>query len=143
MKFWKHNHKAVEWEPAPLDQPMTSEQIAETCEVTAEILEGQWGIGHWWDPAFQTMCLEGALVAAFGINLDEFDVDREPARQRLAHCPVYTAIQETIRLREPDFDPLDHGPDWLPAWNDQDDRTEQEVLDILHATAKRVLGVQA
>ena len=30
----------------------------------------------------------------------------------------------------------------LPTWNDADNRTEQEILDLLHATAKRVLGVE-
>jgi hypothetical protein len=30
----------------------------------------------------------------------------------------------------------------LPNWNDSDGRTEQEVVDLLRKTAKRVLGVE-
>jgi hypothetical protein len=121
------------------NRPMTNEDIAETCEATASLLEGHWTKGSWYTETngYQTYCVEGALAAALGLDPTTMSEADESSRSLLRDCPVYEAVCDTINEGE--------APDWhvtdLPGWNDTDHRTEQEVLDILHATAKRVLGV--
>ena len=86
------------------------------------------------------MCIEGALAAA--LDFESADLEgRHADRALLAECPVYGAIVDTVNEVYYDGDYLiDDGE--LPGWNDNDERTEQEVLDVLHLTAKRVMGVE-
>lgn len=129
---------------------MTPQEVADSCEDAAAILEGNWTKGSWYDSQEQTYCVEGALAAALGLDLGDV-ADNGDDRQRLFACPVYAAVRQTIIERIIDtYDPeyVDAEvraveDDGLPYWNDQDIREEQEVLDVLHATAKRVLGVEA
>ena len=126
-----------------LNQPRTPEAIAEACEQTAEILEGQWTQGDWYTPPFMdrsgdrhpaTYCVEGALAAVLGI--EAVNMQREGREvTALRNCAVYRAVRDTIREQGGTIG------DSLPGWNDAAGRTEQQVLDVLHATAKRVLGV--
>lgn len=127
------------------DHPMTPEQIAESLEEAAAILEGNWTQGAWRkdnDDEHEgrtTRCAEGGLAAALG--LDEHTLEGGTwERRKLTSCPVHAAVMETLALQERDFGAASWGD--LPSWNDQDGRTEAEVLDLLHATAKRVLGVE-
>jgi hypothetical protein len=126
---------------------MTPQEIADTCEATAALLEGNWTRGTWYDKSTETYCIEGALAAA--LNLDVGLVaDGAQERQLLRNCPVYAAVMKTItdqitasgNLYADDKIRL-ISDDGLPLWNDADDREEQDVLDVLHTTAKRVLGV--
>ena len=133
-------------------RPMTPEEIADACEIAASVLEGHWIRGSWHtyldndgvqhDTAF--FCVEGGLAAALG--LDASDVEGSSyERMKLITCPVHDAVRETLRLRragEVGDTPFGLDADSVTQWNDQPERTEQEVLDILHATAKRVLGVE-
>jgi hypothetical protein len=118
------------------------EEIADSCEETAAILEGRWIQGSWYttdDDGHKTFCLEGGLAAAVGIDYTLLS-GGGAENEVLAQCPVYQAVLKTIHLRATEDE-----EDWyddLNNWNDQGGRTEQEVLDILHATAKRVLGVE-
>lgn len=130
-------------DPTPVNPPpMTPEQIADACEIAAEILEGNWVQGRW-ATADGRYCIEGALSAAMGWNADlEHD---SLTRTALQGCEVYEAVRETINLQtnrqygSEGLEYVDRGD--LPGWNDNDNRVEQEVLDVLHHTAKRVLGV--
>lgn len=114
--------------------PWTPQEIAEACEVTADLLEGHWTKGSWIrvDEGNVTYCVEGALAAALGIEA-RWLAEGSPARDLLAACPVYKAVLDTARDGR-------YSPD-LAHWNDTVANTEQQVLDVLHATAKRVLGV--
>ena len=130
------------------DKPMTPEDIADTCEATAAILEGNWMRGEWYNHAQQTYCIEGALAAALGIDVDAVTNDARE-RRLLRTCPVYAAVSKTVieRIIATEDEDVDASirmveDDGLPFWNDQDWRQEQEVLDVLHETAKRVLGVE-
>ncbi len=116
--------------------PWTPEDIAEACEVTADLLEGHWTKGAWFRYADEgvTYCVEGALAAALGIDVQHM-AEGAPARDVLAACPVYDAVMTTVRQRE------DRYFSDLMQWNDTYVNQEHEVLDVLHATAKRVLGV--
>lgn len=139
----------------------TPEQIAEACENTAAILEGHWQRGEWFserrDGTF-TYCIEGAMAAMLGLDLSAVATG---SRDALYDCPVYDAICETLTQRrvtyhtwEPDTGVCTCGDEGclmacsnfgrgsLPGWNDEMAKDEQEVLDVLHATAKRVLGVE-
>ena len=124
-------------------EKMTPEQIADTCERAADLIEVGWQQGEWYSPEYKNMhgqtwpakyCVEGALAAVLGID---------PARLRsngpgvtdLRRCEVYQAVAATVRRRG------GVGIGYLPGWNDASNTTQQEVLDVLHATAKRVLGV--
>lgn len=138
---------------------LENEQIAEACEDAADLLEGHWVQGEWFvsdedvddEPEAWAYCLEGGLAAALG--LDIITEAEDWTRQLLLSCPVYNAVLETVnhKIREQlvdagqmdaDVPPRDwYGEGDLPNWNDSDGRTEQEVVDILRATAKRVLGV--
>lgn len=128
-KWWKQYQEH-------LDQGMTSEEIAEACQDAADLLEGNWIKGAWYseETGRRTYCLEGGLAAALGMNAADLQEDGS-TRITLYSCPVYQAVEETIDLAEPDK--------WesIPNWNDNSDRDEAEVLNLLRTTAKRVLGV--
>ena len=121
---------------------MTNEEIAEACEDAADLLEGHWVRGSWYTDEEESetgtwaYCIEGGLAAA--LNLDTITDGDDWTRELLTTCPVYQAVLDT--LNDPD-DPH-YGRGDLPNWNDVEGRTEQEVLDLLRATAKRVLGVE-
>lgn len=128
---------------------LTPQEIADTCESTAALLEGNWARGHWWDEMQGTYCIEGALAAALDLNVTELS-DNPDERNLLMSCPVYTAVMETVIERivatgetesETEYAIRQVEDDGLPWWNDRDERSEDDVLDILHTTAKRVLGV--
>ena len=137
---------------------MTNEEISEACEDAADMLEGHWVQGEWFISDFDdeteetehwAYCLEGGLSAALG--LETIEGPEDSTRDELISCPVYDAVLETLNQQE--FDrKIDSGyykPDTkfvpsfgegdLPNWNDNDERTEQEVVDLLRKTAKRVL----
>ena len=132
------------------NREMTNQDIANTCEDAAALLEGKWTKGAWYDSQAQTYCVEGALAAALGLDIGDV-ADNGKDRERLHDCPVYAAVRQTIIERiiatcDPEYVDAEVRAvedDGLPYWNDQDIREEQEVLDVLHATAKRVLGVEA
>lgn len=135
----KHKCKWKWWERYLRDSApplMTPEEIAEVCEDTADILEGHWVQGAWYVGENQSMCIEGAMAAALGLaatgDLSLSDFGDSSRRRVLLSCPVYRAVQDTLDL---------DSEDELPNWNDTDGRTEAEVVDVLRATAKRVLGV--
>lgn len=136
MHDWRTQHMA--WEK---NKPMTPEQIAESCEIAAAILEGHWTRGLWYSPheeeGVEVFCLEGGLAAALGIDVTQLSAGTWE-RATLFTCPVYEAVADTVAETLHGY-ALAAGE--LADWNDHQDRTEQEVLDILHATAKRVLGV--
>jgi hypothetical protein len=137
----------------------TPEQIAEACENTAAILEGHWQRGYWYEehPTGNLYCIEGALAAMLGLDLSAVATG---SRDALYDCPVYDAICDTLQQKASEHTwqrdtgvctcgdevcPMacthfGHGS--LPGWNDEIAKDEQEVLDVLHATAKRVLGVE-
>jgi len=125
-------------------RPMTNEEVAESCEDAADLLEGAWTKGAWRNEEAGgriTYCIEGALAAALGLETFGMDGDSD-IRRELLDCPVYAAVCETILARDADYEPENDGiGGWLPGWNDAELREEQEVLDALRATAKRVLGV--
>lgn len=129
------------------DQKMTNQDIADTCEATAALLEGNWTKGSWYDKTAETYCIEGALAAALNLDIG-LVADGAHERELLRTCPVYDAVMQTVAEQIEDLDDGDPemtrliSDDGLPLWNDADERTEQEVLDVLHATAKRVLGVE-
>ncbi len=133
---------------------LNNEQIAESCEDAADLLEGHWNQGHWFlsdedapDENY-TYCVEGALAAVLGLDITNME---DTDRLELLNCPVYDAVLETINKKafqtlldagyKGSYEPS-YGEGDLPNWNDSDGRTEQEVVDILRATAKRVLGVE-
>lgn len=128
---------------------MTPEEVADTCEETAALLEGHWGQGDWHYPSFthktpdggrattvERWCVEGALGAVIGFDLGRNSTIEQTNDFR--NCQVYRAIRDTIREEFPGYGEFAH----LPSWNDDPNRTEQQVLDILHRTAKRVQGVE-
>lgn len=137
---------------------MTPEEIAESCEQAAAVLEGHWTRGSWMVNDSQgkvRYCLEGGLAAALGLDVQKVADDIDDDRTHLYSCPVYQAVCDTVwdRMIEEFGDTEDAEyvlssvrrnelyRGGLPNWNDTNYRTEQEVLDVLHATAKRVLGV--
>lgn len=136
---------------------LTNEQIAESCEDAADLLEGHWMQGEWYqniyaeddvdEPSGYAYCLEGGLAAALGVSISGME-DKE--RKELLSCPVYDAVLETLnhQIHETMVDAgmkkADEPSTWydtgeLPNWNDAEGRSEQEVIDLLRKTAKRVL----
>lgn len=136
---------------------LTNEQIAESCEDAADLLEGHWIQGEWYqslyedgdidDPTGWGYCLEGGLAAALGKNIQGME---DAERKELLSCPVYDAVLTTLNHQIHDHfvdagvTDEDQPRQWyttgeLPNWNDSEDRSEQEVIDLLRKTAKRVL----
>lgn len=124
---------------------MTPEEIAESCERAADLLEGHWTAEAWHREVegVQFYCVEGGLAAVFGVQPKSLGLNRV-LRAELINCPVYTAVQETLELSEKVQQHIEDGliddDALLAEWNDNV-ADEQEVLDTLRATAKRVLGV--
>ena len=135
---------------------MDNELIAEACEDAADMLEGHWIQGNWYlsaedsegEPENWAYCLEGGLAAALGLDIIEEAEDS--ARDTLIRCPVYDAVLVTLNkqireqlidggMSEEETPHLWYGEGDLPNWNDSEGRTEQEVVDLLRKTAKRVL----
>ena len=140
-KWWQQYEQYI-------DQKMRPEEIAEACEDAADILEGHWCQGDWYlrdgingdkadGPAY---CVEGAIAAAIGIDMDSVydasDFSDSGKRDVLTSCPAWRAVYDTLNEGQEPEDLED-----LPNFNDTDGRVETEVLDLLRATAKRVLGV--
>jgi len=121
------------WDNFAYEEYWTPEEIAEACEKTAEVLQGHWMRGEWYEPS-GSYCIEGALAAVLGFNPQDLKDDGNQ-REFLFSCPVYQEVKDTI----------DHIPGMdcrsMTGWNDEEAKNEQEVLDVLHRTAKRVLGV--
>jgi hypothetical protein len=136
---------------------LDNEQIAASCEDAADLLEGHWMQGEWYqniyadddvdEPSGYAYCLEGGLAAALGMTISGME-DKE--RKELLSCSVYNAVLETVNRhvwqKEVDAGNIkeDEYREWygigdLPNWNDAEGRTEQEVIDLLRKTAKRVL----
>ena len=120
------------------------------------MIEGHWVQGTWFtyeedddgEGEHWAYCIEGALGAALG--LDAITEPEDWQRNLLIQCPVYNAVLETLNRdmhqllvdaghRKGDQYLPCFGEGDLPNWNDNDERREQEVLDLLRATAKRVL----
>jgi len=138
-----------------IPRPWTPEEIAESCEATADLLEdGHWTRGSWiratdtttgdyydmtdatgveTEDFVVTYCIEGAMAAVLGLDLNSM-AEGSSERDLLMECPVYDAVLTTIN------DDTYHGCD-LMGWNDSEGREESEVVDVLRRTAKRVLGV--
>jgi hypothetical protein len=80
---------------------MTPEEIAESCERTADLLEGHWTTEAWYrteNERIVSYCIEGGLAAALGVSA--FSVAQDPdVRKALMDCPVYMAVQETLVLQ--------------------------------------------
>jgi hypothetical protein len=134
----------------PVIKPMTPEEIAEACETAAEVLEGNWIRSRWFDKVDGEvkMCVEGALIAALW-GMPDLQQTNSTLVHLLPRCPVYNAVLDTINdgvqpcphSRFEDCE-CDRFFGELNLWNDMLAREEQEVLDVLHRTAKRVLGVE-
>jgi hypothetical protein len=124
---------------------MTPERIADTCEDAAELVETGWEQGEWYSPEYTNRlgqkwparyCVEGALAAALGF--DVATLRHDVGVRELRTCDVYREVAATVKRRYPG---MAVGA-YLPGWNDAPDTVKQEVLDVLHETAKRVLGVE-
>ena len=93
----------------------------------ADLIEERgWGSGpEAWDGEDGSgLCIEGAILAALGISID--------ARSTvLWTCPAYVAVADYLdRPRRA----AEYGRD-LWKWNDEDNRTASEVIEVLRACA--------
>lgn len=71
--------------------------------------------------ANEALCLEGAIMAAAGLQLGR----NLGAPEDVRLCPAYGAVQEYLEF--------EHLP--LYAWNDKPERTAAEVIEVLRAAA--------
>jgi hypothetical protein len=95
------------------------------------IEERGWATGSsaWGSPGGSAaLCLEGGIVAALGVNLDDARAHRE-----FEQCPAYRAVQSYL-----DLDTERHEDGWaedpLWRWNDRHG-SAAEVIEVLRATA--------
>ena len=71
------------------------------------------------------LCLEGGILAALGVKWDDVDLSE------FVECPAYRAVESYLGI---DFDPNgDLIEIW--QWNDEDQRTANEVIEVLRACA--------
>jgi hypothetical protein len=73
-----------------------------------------WGIGG------QALCLEGGILAALGYRWEASDWSFE----EFPECPAYTAVADYLDYRSE-----------LYQWNDEGNRTADEVIEALRAAA--------
>lgn len=68
------------------------------------------------------VCLEGGIIAAMGIKIEDFGIPPDDFH----HCPAYAAVQQYIGFGENDL---------VFEWNDVPERTAEEVIEVLRACA--------
>ena len=136
----------------------TREAIAASCDEAADLLEGKWTRGVWYEeqdiieirdvgePYTRStqvrMCAEGALAAALGLDASQIQ-GNDTLRSELRDCAVYNAVHVTIAEKMNALDPEDQDgwADSIASWNDDYAVDEAEVLDVLRTTAKLMRGV--
>jgi len=130
---------------------LTPDEIAASCEEAAALIEGHWTKGAWVDDEPEdglAYCMEGALAAVLGFDPTLLSI-KPTERLLLQSCPAYRAVQKTIEQRmTATFAAWNDESEWpsgesIAGWNDDYAENEQQVVDVLHETAKRVLGVPA
>lgn len=99
-----------------------NEEVAEVLERSAALLEMQGWIQHD-EHTVNGFCSIGAI----GYYTDS------------QSCLYEQTVNALACLVAPDLMP---NAQVVVSWNDDDDRTKQEVLDAFHLAAKRTLGVE-
>ena len=104
--------------------------VSDTLNLAADLIEERgWTKGGddgdpWGEAPGTPLCIEGGIMAALGLRkLDVFGTPKE--EQEFRTCPAFAAVAEHIRLT------YRH----LYAWNDAPERTANEVVEVLRATA--------
>lgn len=106
---------------------LTSEVLNKAADLIEERGWGQ-GPNTWGDePTEHTLCVEGGILAAMGGEFEHFD----PA---FVTCPAYRAVRSHLEGRYEFLCGLDQGGR-LWDWNDDSDRTQAEVIEVLRAAA--------
>lgn len=102
---------------------------SEVLNRAADLIEKRgWG-GDWYATENEPVCVEGALLAAIGMKPDDRWALDEGDRPVFYSCPAYLAVTEYLGdVLFPRVDPL-----WV--WNDDSDRTQAEVIEVLRAAA--------
>lgn len=76
------------------------------------------------------LCLEGAVFAAVGLNVNALPLESQGIAER---CPAFAAVHEY--LSEGDYYPSPHAM-WRPyTYNDTKGRTAEDVIAVLRAAA--------
>lgn len=78
------------------------------------------------DPEQTGLCLEGGIAAAVGISLDS-----EADQHALVSCPAYEAVWNYLETDTT----WECFHDRLYDWNDTADRSAEDVIAVLRATA--------
>lgn len=93
----------------------------------ADLIEERgWGQGiDTWSKADGAVCVEGALMAVASIPRAEGC--QGPSRKAIETCPAYVAVVDYLAYSHPDFG--------LWFWNDSEDRSSAEVIEVLRAAA--------
>lgn len=91
----------------------------------ADLIEERgWAKGEGWyqgdDSA--SLCLEGGIQAALGIRDEDYESDDE-----FRSCPAYKAVASYLGLSRRD--------QYVYDFNDNDGRTQAEVVEVLRASA--------
>lgn len=106
---------------------LTSEVLNKAADL---IEERGWKSGGGWQYADQLyddmpMCLEGGIQAATGLHFASIACDVTAAElTALRTCPAYRAVVEYLDADLPLFN-----------WNDESERTAEQVIEVLRATA--------
>jgi hypothetical protein len=91
--------------------------------------------GWWGQPGVEGVCLEGGIMAAMGLDYNDWreaswedpeDEGYDPIRDGLLPCPAYTAVREYLGVE----------PRRLYWWNDEPGRTREEVVEVLRTVAQ-------
>ena len=94
--------------------------VSETLNRAADLIEERdWVQGDGWVGATEgtRLCLEGGIMAASGFGYHDYS--------RFIKCPAYLAVGRY----------LEHETPYPFIWNDRENRTTSEVIEVLRACA--------
>lgn len=110
-------------------------KTSEVLDLAADkIQQHGWTQGHtgWPGPVnLGPLCLEGALMAALGLDRDIFMEQGSgiTATLEFINCPAYQAVSSYLADRR------DEPRESIFWWNDEDGRTAAEVIEVLRGVA--------
>lgn len=115
-------------------------EAAETLEKAADLYrsetvawcQGAWALGYE-DQGLLSVCAEGALLLASGFNVEEIEILSDTGVSNHVKHERWNNARSLLHYH---LDASVHG------WNDRFERTKQDVIDAMEATAKDIRNGQ-
>lgn len=112
--------------------------ISTTLNTAADLIRDKgWGQGSatWYGRG--GLCVEGAIGAAMGVNVNNYSGNHMSPKDLNFECPAGLAVREYLgpRIKDGRAQHFTTEELWLSHWNDATGRTAEEVIEVLRAVA--------